>query len=775
MSLVRHLARALLVAAVAFLAPRWGGAQSFEFHAPLSASDSKTPAVMRDLAERLLPVYQESDPDRYLANLSMLQLTAGDYSAAVESRESLRERRRRADAGRPVVRARVVDLYARARAIEADSRVPFSEAFAKAYREAFSKLSDHDAFLLSGWLSAGPQGYQENFQRLLDEQRSKDIVNQQEAETLLSAFVYYQAYSALAPWVGTLDAADEAGRYAGEDVAIKVPHRAGLSVTVVRPKTAPAPLPTLLELGIDRPSVSAKESAAHGYVGVFADMRGGKPGSFVPYQHDGAYARAVIDWIAKQPWSDGRVAMYGEGYSGFTAWAAAARMPPALKAIAVSDPTAPGIDMPMSGGIFQNSSYRWSLEVTSTKVESSFGDDAVWRALDEKWYRSGRRYRDFGSIYGKPNPIFIRWLNHPSYDRFWQTMIPYRKQFSRVDIPVLTITGYFASAEPAALYYFAEHHRYNPQADHTLLIGPYGDDAMQRGASESIRGYDVDTAALLDLRELRYQWLDHALKGAAAPAQLSDPVNFEVMGANEWRHAASLQAMADASLKFYLGAAPADAAAGRRLIRRKSAKPAAVTQTVSLTDRSDVGWMPPTDLITRSLVTHNSVAFVSAPFKKPADFNGLLSGRLDFSVNKMDMDINIAAYALTAAGDYIRLFNPADELRLSYAADRVHRHLLKAGERQKLSFAGERMTSRRLEAGSRLVIVLRISKRPDRELNYGTGNDVSEESIDDGKTPIKVRWYNDSYVEIPVWTETAARRDDPPPKATDDRPPHGAH
>jgi hypothetical protein len=290
-----------------------------------------------------------------------------------------------------------------------------------------------------------------------------------------------------------------------------------------------------------------------------------------------------------------------------------------------------------------------------------------------------------------------------------------------------------------------------------LLIGPYDAESMQHGASDSVRGYQVDESALIDLRELRYQWLDHALKGGAPPALLADRVNFQVMGANEWGHVASLQAMANGSLKFYLSAGAADSAEGRRLIRRKSPKSASITQTVSLADRSDAAWLPPSDLITRNLVTHNSVTFVSAPFKTPADFNGLLSGRLDFAVNKMDMDIDIAAYALTAGGDYVRLFNPADELRLSYAGDRVHRHLLKAGERQKLAFRGERMTSRRLEAGARLVIVLRVSKRPDREINYGTGNDVSEESIEDGRTPIKVRWYNDSYIEIPVRTEAAPR------------------
>ena len=122
----------------------------------------------------------------------------------------------------------------------------------------------------------------------------------------------------------------------------------------------------------------------------------------MPYQHDGEEARAVINWIAKQRWSDGRVAMVGEGYSGFTAWAAACmRLPPALKAIATSAPLAPGIDAPMDGGIFQNSAYRWSLQVTHAIRRSTprFADDAVWRALDEKWYRSGRRYRDLGTSF----------------------------------------------------------------------------------------------------------------------------------------------------------------------------------------------------------------------------------------------------------------------------------------------------------------------------------------------------------------------------------------
>jgi hypothetical protein len=60
------------------------------------------------------------------------------------------------------------------------------------------------------------------------------------------------------------------------------------------------------------------------------------------------------------------------------------------------------------------------------------------------------------------------------------------------------------------------------------------------------------------------------------------------------------------------------------------------------------------------------------------------------------------------------------------------------------------MTSRQLQSGSRLVMILGVNKRPDREINYGTGNDVSEETVADGRIPLKIQWYGDSYIDIPI-------------------------
>ncbi|HEY0339638.1 MAG TPA: CocE/NonD family hydrolase [Steroidobacteraceae bacterium] len=736
-------------------------AQDFDFHPPASATAPTAPAVMRDLAERMLPVYQEDNPERYLANLSALQLVAGNFTAAYESRQSLRDRRRSTDAGRPVGRGLILDIYAHARAIEATDRMPFAQAFAKAYRDAIPKLNDLDAYAFMGWLGTAPTSFQELVQRIFDQHRAKGNIALAEAVDLVQTYATFDAYRSFGPIVGALDAEDEQRRYATEDdVVIKVRKAVSIAALIIRPKGPQKPLPALLEYTPYLTPGYAREAAAHGYVGVIAYSRGrGKStGTPLPYQHDGDDVRAVINWIAKQSWSDGRVGMYGTAYSGFTGWAAAKHLPPALKAIAMTSPTAPGIDVPDDGGVFRNSAYRWSLYLSNAIDDKTYNDDAPWRSLDQRWYTSGKPYREFGSLYGTPNPFFLRWLNHPSYDRFWQTLIPYGREFAKVDIPVLTITGYYAAGEGGALYYFKEHRRYDPHANHTLLIGPYDDGVTQRGVPPALRGYTVDPAALVDLRELRYEWFDSVLKGAQVPALLKDRVNFEVMGANEWRHVPSIEAMSNGSWQLFLD--PTAVGASHRLSegrasgkgKGKNAAAGFVTQEVDLADRNDANsnWMP-TDIAGNSVEVRNATNYVSAPLPKSLELQGAWSGRLDLTVNKMDVDLRLAAYELLPSGEYVQLFEPY-VFRASYAQDRVHRRLLRAGERQTIPFKIERLTSRKLEAGSRLVLVLGVNKRPDQEINYGGGEDVSAESLDDpdDKLPIKIRWYGDSYIDIPV-------------------------
>src|SRR6185312_15216830 len=173
--------RYLLFLLVCCLGSSWALAQDFDFKAPASPTDPTALATMRDLADRLLPVYQENDQDRYLRNLSGLQLVAGNYTAAWQTRQQLRDRRKNIDAHRPINPSVIYDIYARARAREADDKGRFPQAYATAYRATVAPLSDQDAYRLTGWLAAPVGPPRDAVQRAFDQWRSKGSIPQTDA------------------------------------------------------------------------------------------------------------------------------------------------------------------------------------------------------------------------------------------------------------------------------------------------------------------------------------------------------------------------------------------------------------------------------------------------------------------------------------------------------------------------------------------------------------------------------------------------------------------
>src|ERR1700761_5818049 len=123
----RHSLFLVLLCGVLWL--RGAFAQEVDFHAPASTSDPQLAATMRDLAVRILPVYQEADANRYLNNLSALQLVAGSIDSAWNTRQSLMDRRRPQEAGRPIRQAVIFDLYLRARELAAQGPTSFADAY----------------------------------------------------------------------------------------------------------------------------------------------------------------------------------------------------------------------------------------------------------------------------------------------------------------------------------------------------------------------------------------------------------------------------------------------------------------------------------------------------------------------------------------------------------------------------------------------------------------------------------------------------------------------
>jgi predicted acyl esterase len=409
---------------------------------------------------------------------------------------------------------------------------------------------------------------------------------------------------------------------------------------------------------------------------------------------------------------------------------------------------APGIDIPMRGRIVLSSAYRWVYDMLAPPGDATANDAARWRKLDEDWYRAGRSYREFPTLPGPGSAVFRRWLNYPSYDRFWQKWLPFGAEFAKIDIPVLTVTGYYSAGQTAALYYFTEHHKYDPNANHTLLIGPFDEQTVEKGAPPAARGWIPDEVARIDPNDARYEWFAHALGGDEAPELARDKVNYELTGANEWRHAASLAALEERRTRFYLEASPGGTANALAVKRRKT--PTSLTATLNLRDRKDAAWRPSRELVLDVLPARDgTMLFMTEPFSGPVDIAGRLSGVLDFTINKQDVDLVMMLYELRSTGEYVKLFDPAYAFRASYAKDRVHRHLLLAGVRQQLPFQSEKMAGHQLQAGSRLVLALGINKRADSQVNYGSGKDVSEESIADAHAPVRIRWHDGSFIEIP--------------------------
>ena len=340
----------------------------------------------------------------------------------------------------------------------------------------------------------------------------------------------------------------------------------------------------------------------------------------------------------------------------------------------------PGQGLPMENNVFLSANYGWAFYVANGPMldDATYDQNARWQQLGPRWYASGRPYRQIDQIDGTPNPWLQRWLDHPTYDAYWQSMVPYGDQFDDIRIPVLTITGYYDDGQISALQYFKDHLRHRPDADHALLIGPYD----HRGAQSALkpmqlRGHELDPVAQFDTPALTFQWLDHVLRGAPRPALVPDRVNYQLMGANRWGHAATLDAAAGAHRRYHLSAAPASPDGYHRLQEQPPA-PGQLEQTVDMADRNEMrhGYYP-FPIIEAQDTADTALSFVSAPFSAPMDLVGSFSGDLKVRINKRDFDFTVTVYELLADGRRMQLSYYMG--RASHVRDPSTRQLLQPG------------------------------------------------------------------------------------------------
>ncbi|PIF46416.1 hypothetical protein CLU96_3447 [Chryseobacterium sp. 52] len=541
-----------------------------------------------------------------------------------------------------------------------------------------------------------------------------------------------------------------------DNVMIKTRDGAVISAIIVKKKGNITPLPVILQSTIyvrdtGRDLQSLKDAADRGYIGVIAYSRGKRlsPNEIYPYEFEADDTYDVIDWISKQKWCNGKVGMYGGSYNGFTQWAACKKMHPALKTIVPYVANRPGMGLPMENNIFINPNYEWAFYVGNNKyLDNETGNDRQrFRKMMFKWWETGAEYNKMDSIDGTPNKWFQRWILHPSFDDYWQKMAPYKEDFKQINIPVLAFDGYYNDSQNSSLYYLKELEKYSPKTPFYLIIGPYSHFGTQVGGEEIINGYKVDPVSHVDIKKITYEWFDYILKNGKKPSVLKDKINYEVMGANEWRSASSFENMHDGFLKFYLS--------GQKrnqyyfLNPKQSDKNTYLSQTVNFADRKEMNNDYYPDPIEKDEInTSNGLIFMSDPIQKAMIINGSFLGKLNIAINKKDVDLGVTLFELTPDGKYFHLSYYIG--RASYAKDHTKRHLLNPNEKTSIEFTNTHLISKQIQKGSRIVVAVNVNKNPFSQLNYGTGKEVSNESIKDAFEPLLIKWYNDSFIEIPV-------------------------
>src|SRR6202035_301905 len=170
---------------------------------------------------------------------------------------------------------------------------------------------------------------------------------------------------------------------------VKIPLRDGvhLNATLYKPAGLKEPRPCLFTL---TPYIGQSYHdrgmyfAAHGYPFLTVDVRGrgNSEGSFRPLIQEAKDGYDVVEWLAQQPYCNGKISMWGGSYAGYDQWATAKEFPPHLATIVPVASPAAGVDFPARNNVFGPYLMQW-LTFTSgqTSQDHVFGDDAFWTGM----------------------------------------------------------------------------------------------------------------------------------------------------------------------------------------------------------------------------------------------------------------------------------------------------------------------------------------------------------------------------------------------------------
>jgi putative CocE/NonD family hydrolase len=251
----------------------------------------------------------------------------------------------------------------------------------------------------------------------------------------------------------------------------------------------------------------------------------------------------TIEWIAAQPWCNGRIGMLDGSASGTTQYMVAPTRPPHLTALFVrmgsSDPYAF-----YRGGAFLLGMF---LAWCAGQMVARLSHPTAPPGSEPRLLRFKKALEEIEGLYRylpvKSNPIFTEaWdlasqlLEHPTDGPYWwQKNLAF--QYREVDVPILHLSGWYDLLLDSTIRSFQgirTHGRSERcRGNQRLVIGPWVH-APTAPYERTSGELDFGPDAAIDLNAFRLQWYDHWLKGAQNGAMDSAPVRIFLMGDNRW-------------------------------------------------------------------------------------------------------------------------------------------------------------------------------------------------------------------------------------------------
>jgi putative CocE/NonD family hydrolase len=283
-----------------------------------------------------------------------------------------------------------------------------------------------------------------------------------------------------------------------------------------------------------------------GYALVYQMIRGQgrSQGTFsfsAPHEKTDGYD--TVEWIAAQPWCNGKVGMDGGSYLGMTALAAAAARPPHLTCISTSVPSADFFrEIPYFGGGFSRQhTLNWlNLIQIDSLAELSGGFLGVMPILAQPdWVRrvTMRPLCDAGDDLLRDDKLahYRDCLAHPTFDDWWREKTLGPDDYRAMDLPVLVISGNFDLGIGAMTAWHGIVAHAADRADQQLLIGPWDHGQVYNGAGTVYGPFELGDAAPGDPNLLRFAFFDRHLKGQGHGPDVGGKAKIFITGRNDYR------------------------------------------------------------------------------------------------------------------------------------------------------------------------------------------------------------------------------------------------